>query len=154
MQVAAKCVVKTWESKHAFMFDPGAGPLPGGLYEIDRDGPLASLKSAGRYVFDFDRNAGPDDKPHDYSCKREGCGKKFKTLSDLGTHTREFHKDVPRGTSEPDEEVVVAVDGRGKKKGKTFSCKTPGCGVTGIPNLYALKLHKKTHEKDAVAVAA
>lgn len=153
MLVQAKCVVKTWESNHAFMFEPGGGPLPGGLYEIDRDGALASLKAAGRYVFDFDRNAGPDDKPHIYTCKKPGCEslKPFKTLNDLGTHTRTAHKDEPNPLAEPDAEVVVAVDGRGKRKGG-FTCKTEGCGVH-VNNLHELKAHKKTH-KDAVAVAA
>ena len=129
--------------------------MPGGLYEIDRDGPLAQLKTnggkTGKYVFEFDRNAGPDDKPHDYSCKREGCGKKFKTLADLGTHTKTEHKTE---RFESDEEVEVVKDMRGKtKKPHTFTCKEPGCGVV-LPHLYALKVHKKTHEKAAVEQAA
>jgi hypothetical protein len=53
--------------------------------------------------------------------------------------------------AEPDEEVVVAKDMRGKtRKTTTFTCKHPGCGEV-LPHLYALKVHKKTH---AVAQAA
>lgn len=109
MLVKARCVTPAWDSVGAVMYEPGRGPLPEGLYEIDRDGPLARLKLGSTYVFDFDRNCGPDDKPHDYSCKKEGCGKKFKTLSDLGSHTRSEHKDVailePTGE---DEEVDLS----------------------------------------------
>jgi hypothetical protein len=132
---------------------PGGGPLPGGLYEIERDGPLASLKLGQAYVFAFDRNAGPDDKPHDYSCKKEGCGAKFKTLAELGRHANSAHKNDPHPLAEPDAEVEVAKDMRGKtRKVKTFTCKHPGCGAV-LPHLYALKVHKKTHEV-AVAQAA
>lgn len=93
MLVRAKCVTPAWDSVRAVMYMPGGGPLPEGLYEIDRDGPLASLKLGSTYVFDFDRNDPFGDKPHDYSCKKEGCGRKFKTLAALGTHTRSDHKD-------------------------------------------------------------
>ena len=94
MLVKAKCVTPCWDSDNAVLYTPGSGPLLEGLFEIDRDGPLASLKLGSTYVFDFDRNCGPDDKPHDYSCKKEGCGKKFKTLAALGTHTNEEHREV------------------------------------------------------------
>jgi hypothetical protein len=156
MQVAAKCIMAAYDSVNCISYKPGQGPLPGGLYEIDRNGPLATLKTSGgpmgKYVFEFDRNAGPDDKPHDYSCKRDGCGKKFKTLAALGTHTREEHNDTAVMDSD-DEPVVMAVDGRGKKQNKTFTCKEPGCGEV-LPHLYALKLHKKTHEQAAVEQTA
>lgn len=91
MLVKAKCITPAWDSVNCTMYQPGFGPLPDGLYEIDRDGPMASIKLGSTYCFEFDRNSGPDDKPHDYSCKK--CGKKFKTLPALGTHTREDHKD-------------------------------------------------------------
>ena len=35
MKVPAKCNMKAWESNSAMMFEPGGGPLPGGLYELD-----------------------------------------------------------------------------------------------------------------------
>lgn len=149
MLVKAKCVTPAWDSTSTVMYVPGGGPLPEGLYEIDRDGPLASLKMGSTYVFDFDRNANPDDKPHDYSCKR--CGKKFKTLAELGRHSNAEHKAEEVKAS--DEEVVVVVDGRGRKKGRTFTCKVEGCGVT-LPNLYAVRVHKKIHEEGAVIKAA
>jgi len=156
MQVAAKCIMPaSLSSPVQQLFMPGQGPLPGGLYEIDRDGPLAALKTnggkTGKYVFEFDRNAGPNDKPHDYSCKK--CDKKFKTLPELGRHNNADHKDDPNPLAEPDAEVVVAKDGRGRKTSRTFTCKEPGCGVV-LPHLYALKVHKKTHAKDAVSQAA
>ena len=145
MLVKAKCVTAAWDSVNATLYEPGNGPLPDGLYEIERDGPLASLKLGGIYVFDFDRNRGPDDKPHDYTCKKDGCGKKFKTLAELGRHSNAEHRDS--GVAAADgEEVELAVDGRGKKKARTFVCKV--CGDI-LPNLYALGQHNKTHQQAA-----
>jgi hypothetical protein len=94
MLVKAKCITPGWDSDNATMYTPGAGPLPDGLYEIERDGPLAHLKLGSTYVFEFDRNAGPQDKPHDYSCKKPGCEtlKPFKTLPELGRHSNAEHK--------------------------------------------------------------
>lgn len=158
MLVKAKCVAVAWDSVNATRYEPGAGPLPGGLYEIDRDGPLASLKLGSTYVFEFDRNANPDDKPHDYSCKKPGCVAHFKTLAALGSHTRSAHKDESTPNDEPPEnpeddepKEAIVKDGRGKKKGKTFTCKQ--CGEV-LPHLYALKVHKKSHEEAAVTQAA
>ena len=105
MLVKAKCVTPCWDSGNAVRYEPGNGPLPEGLYEIDRDGPLASLKLGSTYVFAFDRNANPDDKPHDYSCKREGCGKKFKTLAALGSHVHSDHGNEETVLAEPEEET-------------------------------------------------
>lgn len=149
MQVEAKCIMDSYDSPSCTLYKMG------GTYLIERDGPLAALKTSGgkmgKYVFEFDRNAGPDDKPHDYTCKKEGCGKKFKTLAALGTHTNSDHKESDRENSD---DVVVAKDMRGKtRKNNGFRCKTDGCGQV-LPNLYALKVHKKTHEEAAVAQAA
>jgi predicted RNA-binding Zn-ribbon protein involved in translation (DUF1610 family) len=83
---------------------------------------------------------------NDYTCKKCGetkdpTGRKF-TLNTLGTHTRSAHKDDPHPLAEPDnDEPIVLVDGR-KKKGKTFTCKT--CGEI-LPNLYAVRVHNRTH---------
>lgn len=162
MLVQAKCLMAaSLSSPVQQYFTPGKGPLPGGLYEIDRDGPLAQLKTnggkTGKHVFEFDRNSTRTndgvDVVKDYSCKKEGCGAKFKTLNALGTHTREAHKNDPNPLAEPDAEVIVAKDARGKHNNRTFTCKEPGCGEV-LPHLYALKVHKKTHEKAAVEQAA
>ena len=110
MLVKAKCVTPAWDSDNAVMYQPGLGPLPEGFYEIDRDGPLASLKLGSTYAFQFDRNANPDDKPHDYSCKRDGCGRKFKTLAELGRHSNADHKDVTVLTEEDEDEEVDLSD--------------------------------------------
>jgi DNA gyrase subunit A len=57
MKVQAKCVMEAWDSKAAKKYTPGGGPLPGGLYEIDRDSQLTTLKTPrGNWVFEFDRN--------------------------------------------------------------------------------------------------
>lgn len=162
MIVTAKCIARAWDTTQAREY------LPGFEYEIDSNSPLASLTvhpvaykdgkpvkyqrsdegkleafptSKPPYVFEFDRNAGPGDKPHDYSCKKPGCGAFFKTLSDLGTHTKTAHNESPAVDNEP---VVLAKDGRGKKKMGTITCKE--CGEV-CPHLYALKVHKKTHAK-------
>lgn len=152
MLVKARCIMDAYDSPNGMPYKMGQ------TYEIDRNSPLAQLKTApgprGKYVFEFDRNANPDDKPHDYSCKKDGCGKKFKTLAALGAHSHQEHRGESAMESVNDEEIVVAKDLRGAhRKGKTFTCKTEGCGVV-LPNLYALKVHKKTHEKDAVTQAA
>lgn len=149
MQVEAKCIMDAYDSPSCTLFKMGS------TYQIERDGELARLKTSGgkmgKYVFDFDRNAGPDDAPHDYHCKKPGCEHlaSFKTLAALGTHTKTEHK---AGEREESDEVVVAKDGRGKKKGKTFTCKHPDCGAV-LPNLYAMGQHNKTH-KTAVEQAA
>lgn len=108
--VSAKCVTPAWDSVNAISYVPGGGPLPGGLYEIDRHGPLSTLKLGSTYCFEFDRNASPTDKPHDYTCKKCGAtkdplGKKF-TLNTLGTHNRTEHKDdevVEQVVDEPED---------------------------------------------------
>ena len=146
MKVTAKCIMDAFDSPSCQHFKMGS------TYEIDRDGPLAQLKTSGgklgKYVFDFDRNGTKTndgvDVVKDYSCKKDGCGAKFKTLNALGTHTKSAHKDDPNPLAEPDAEVVVAKDMRGKTRtNKGFTCKQ--CGEV-LPHLYALKVHKKTHE--------
>jgi len=58
MKVQAKCIAEAWDSTACIMYKPGNGPFPGGLYEIDRDGQLTTLKTpTGRYIFEFDRNS-------------------------------------------------------------------------------------------------
>jgi len=138
MKVKAKCVTTCWDSVNAFQYVPGGGPLPGGLYEIDRNGPLASLKLGSTYVFEFDRNANPNETPHDYSCKKPGCEnlKPFKTLSDLGSHTRSAHKDDNVIAAEEDEEEE-------KIDLSHLTCQT--CGRL-CKSEYGLRLHnEKSH---------
>ena len=107
MLVEAKCIMDAYDSPSCQHFKMGS------TYQIERDGALAQLKTSGgklgKYVFEFDRNAGPQDKPHDYSCKKPGCGKKFKSLAQLGTHTKVDHKDDPNPLAEDvaDDEVVL-----------------------------------------------
>jgi len=145
MVVTAKCIKEAWDSMSCVLYKPGCGPLPDGLYEIERDGPLSKLKTgegkSARYVFEFDRNAGPDDKPHDYTCEK--CGKKCKTLNELGTHTRSEHKDV----------IVVEPDDDGEEV--DLSDRT--CTVCHPPKVlktpYGLRLHtEKSHPSVPAAV--
>jgi hypothetical protein len=142
MIVKAKCTAPAWDSPSAVYYAPGGGPLEGGLYEIDTEGPLPALKIGNRYVFDFDRNANPEDKPHDYTC--DECGKDLKTLPALGSHKRKEHAKSPAVDNEP---VVVAKHGL---KGRTATMKCRDCGEK-FPNLHALKVHKK---KDHAKVEA
>lgn len=109
MLITAKCIINVFETNSCVLYTPQGGPLPDGLYEIDRDGPLAKIKLGSTYCFEFDRNAGPDDKPHIYSCKKPGCEalKPFKTLNNLGTHTRSAHKDDLNPLAEPEGEDEV-----------------------------------------------
>jgi hypothetical protein len=166
MLVDAKCIAPAWDSEAAKMYEPGKGPLPGGLYRIEREGKLAEMKFGGRpvkdgkdkdgndkyklinqkYVFEFDR-AVPGSN-NDYTCEK--CGEKCKSLNDLGTHVHSKHP-VGSVASDAEEEAVnepVVLERRGKKKGRTFTCRVPGCGKI-LPNLYAVKMHKREHAKVA-----
>lgn len=123
MKVQAKCTHRAWDSMGCMLFIPGNGPLPGGLYEIEHDGALASLKVGqryvkydkegkavgdpvgGTYVFEFDRAlasrmaaipgaAFSSPLPErSYTCNR--CGSKFNSLNALGTHSHSVHNDEP-----------------------------------------------------------
>jgi len=114
MLVKAKCVFAAWE--YPFLYQPGKGPLPGGLYEIEHDGKLARMKDPrGKWVFEFDRKSATEqaasvpvdelpaltedgkrvaptdpkmigDYPGKYTCKR--CGIVFENLPQLGAHSR------------------------------------------------------------------
>jgi hypothetical protein len=134
MLIQAKCLTPAWDSERAKLYSAGE------VYEIDRDSRLAELKVGSRPVFEFDRNANPDDKPHDYSCKQEGCGAKFKTLAELGSHTRATHKDsdlIP----DPKAENI-------------FADRTCECGRV-CASAYGLKLHKqKAHPVPAAETVA
>jgi hypothetical protein len=139
MKVQAKCISLAWDSPKCFSFYPGE------TYEIEHDGTLAVMKIGNIYVFEFDRTmtgTGVSPAPGGFICKQ--CQKPFESLNDLGTHTRSVHK------TEAVEEVVsdesVVIEKRGKKKGKTFTCKT--CGEV-LPNLYAIRVHNKSHRNTA-----
>ena len=140
MKVKAKCLFPAWESNASIAFSPGE------VYEIEHDGPLAQLRFGASYVFQFDRNS-LSGEVHDYTCKK--CGKKCKTLAELGVHSNAEHKND--GLLTDDEPAVIVKDGRGRKKGRTFTCKQ--CGEV-LPNLYATKVHKKTHQAETAAVSA
>lgn len=60
MLVKAECLVKSWDSAEAFMFEPGGGPLPGGLYEIDTANTALTsmLTVGGKWVFQYDGHRG------------------------------------------------------------------------------------------------
>ncbi len=138
MRVKAKCVTPAWDSTNTLMYVPGGGPLPDGLYEIDRDGPLASLKLGSTYVFDFDRNANPEDKPHDYSCKRPECAhlKPFKTLAELGRHSNAEHRGADIVVGDVEEEPEDLTDRT------CFICQPPKV----LKSKHGLRLHnEKSH---------
>lgn len=177
MKVRAKCIARCWDSANSKEYVPNGGPY-GGLYEIDTDSQLATLTTSPvaydekgnairyvrgidgvlkmvpairpPYVFEFDRNANPDETPHDYACKK--CGKPFKTLAELGRHSNQEHRDVLVAASlaEPDFDEPVVAETRGKKKGKTFKCKT--CDAI-LPNIYQMGVHNKLHKELAAQEA-
>lgn len=146
--VSAKCVMESWDSSTSLSYKPGQGPLPGGLYEIDRDGQLASLKTPrGNYIFEFDRNANPTDKTHNYDCKVPDCGAKFKALSELGSHMRSQHKDAN----------TVFVDASGEDDGEEeldLSDRTCDICQKVLKTPNGLRLHKEKAHKDAVTATA
>lgn len=161
MKVTAKCLFPTWASNECCMYEPGMGPLPGGLYEIERDSDLAEMKFGqqvvlkrnpegrivsaesvgGKHVFEFDRNANPADTPHDYSCKEDGCGAIFKSLPALGSHTKSAHR-VGTHTQVAEEEEPFA----------DRTC--PECARV-CKSVYGLSLHReKAHQVARKAVDA
>jgi uncharacterized C2H2 Zn-finger protein len=143
MLVEAKCVARAWDSKNAMYFYPGE------VYKIDRDGPLATLKVGTGYVFEFDRNAGPDDKPHDYSCKR--CGQKFKTLADLGRHSNKEHKNADLITDDGDEPVSIQTPCRCKPCDQTFPSRGELMKHKREVHKIGLGIKKQVEAKDEVA---
>jgi hypothetical protein len=67
MLVHAKCLAFAWDSLASKAYSPDAGPLPDGLYEIDTDSQLATLKTIrGDWLFQYPGHEGkpkPEDKP-------------------------------------------------------------------------------------------
>ena len=66
MKVAAKCLAFAWDSQASKAYYPNAGPLPDGLYEIDTDSQLATLKTIrGDWLFQYPGHEGRAPKPGD-----------------------------------------------------------------------------------------
>ena len=134
MKVEAKCVQRAWDSDACVMCEPGMGPLPGGLYLIERGGKLATLKTAlGKYVFEFDR-ALPG-QTIDYTCEK--CGEKCKSLNELGNHSYSKH---PEGNPVAEPEQEPFADRTCTVCGKV--CKSP----------YGLRLHTEGAHSVAASV--
>lgn len=164
MLVMAKCTARAFDNATAREY------LPGIEYEIDTESQLATLTvvpvayddngnavrsfrdAEGKlktqripkppYVFEFNRAVPLVDC--DYACKK--CGKTFDSLNALGTHTRTDHN-APMASEEPVSDEPLVVEKRGRKKGRTFTCKI--CSEV-LPNLYRLRVHNKSHEQSAV----
>lgn len=135
MLVQAKCNTPAWDSGRAKFYYPGE------TYEIDTESPLCDLKFGGdKYVFEFDRNANPSDKPHDYTCDK--CGEKFSTLNKLGNHVHSQH---PEGVVEPVEEEEIFADRTCNICNPKKVCKSP----------YGLRVHQdKAHGVKRAKAAA
>lgn len=59
MLVQAKCIQFAWDSPTSTGYHPDAGPLPGGLYEIDTDSQLATLTTLrGDWIFQYPGHEG------------------------------------------------------------------------------------------------
>jgi hypothetical protein len=64
--VHAKCLAFAWDSLASKAYNPDAGPLPDGLYEIDTDSQLATLKTIrGDWLFQYPGHEGRAPKPGD-----------------------------------------------------------------------------------------
>jgi hypothetical protein len=64
--VHAKCLAFAWDSQASKAYNPDAGPLPDGLYEIDTDSQLATLKTLrGDWLFQYPGHEGRAPKPED-----------------------------------------------------------------------------------------
>jgi hypothetical protein len=121
--VEALCLHDAYDSTACFYYEKGR------TYPIDTDSEVARLmtrpQSSGKVnekgeivaaklsrpslpVFQFDRalplGAVSNGKPSDYTC--DECGKKCKSLNELGSHTRSKHPKQPL-VDETEEEAVV-----------------------------------------------
>jgi hypothetical protein len=66
MLVHAKCLAFAWDSQASKSYNPDAGPLPDGLYEIDTDSQLATLTTLrGEWLFQYPGHEGKVPKPED-----------------------------------------------------------------------------------------
>jgi hypothetical protein len=66
MLVHAKCLAFAWDSQASKAYNPDAGPLPDGLYEIDTDSQLATLTTLrGEWLFQYPGHEGKVPKPED-----------------------------------------------------------------------------------------
>jgi hypothetical protein len=66
MIVHAKCLAFAWDSLASKAYNPDAGPLPDGLYEIDTDSQLATLTTIrGDWLFQYPGHEGRAPKPGD-----------------------------------------------------------------------------------------
>jgi hypothetical protein len=143
MLVLAKCVRDSWNSTNCFYYRAGA------TYEIDHEGVEAALKPNGRFAFEFDRTmAGTGVYPAIGGFRCKTCPLVFDTVNELGTHSRTC---AVKEHEEPEEEKVQ-VERRGRHTGRTFTCKQIGCDYVA-PNLYAMKVHKKTHAETVTVPA-
>jgi hypothetical protein len=124
MIVEALCLNDAWDSVRCFYYEKGR------TYPIDTESEIARMTvrpmSSGKVdqktgeivaakvsrpslpVFQFDRaaplGATGNGVPSDYTC--DDCGKKCKSLNELGTHTRSKHPKQPL-VDETEEEAVV-----------------------------------------------
>jgi hypothetical protein len=129
MKVKAKCTAPAWDCP--FLYHPGKGPLPDGLYEIDSESNLAKMEiRPGVFVFEFDREV----------------AKSSSALSAPSASPAEELTPSPAGEVTPEAQEPERVDQRGKGD---RHCK--GCGQP-FPNLNALVQHKKTCPGKAPAV--
>lgn len=160
--VDALCLHDAFDSTRCFYYEQGK------TYPIDTESDLARMTvrplSSGRVdqktgevvpvktrrvplpVFQFDRavpmGAYGSGKPYDYTCSQ--CGKKCKSLNELGNHVHSAHPKEEFQDGTEDEEAEVVIERRGAKKGRTFTCRV--CGEV-LPNLYAIRVHNRDAHK-------
>jgi len=116
-----------------------------------------------RWCFEFDRASASSPADSIWFCK--DCGAYFDKFNEMGTHMNSMHQsklkkqiaEVQAREEEEgvdhDEEPVIHKDQRGKQKGRTYKCKTPGC-ETVCANPYEMRIHKQSHEVVAAPVEA
>jgi hypothetical protein len=57
--VVAQCLASAWDSVACRTYEPGQGPLPDGLYEIDADSQLSTLVTIrGMWLFQYPGHEG------------------------------------------------------------------------------------------------
>ena len=156
--VTAKVIAHAFDSKNAIQYFPG-DTVQLDLANRDQRKLVWLRTPRGKWIFEFDRANSNSPALRMFFCTH--CGQPFDKFNEMGTHMNEFHnklkaisEQAKRDAADELEEKLLAnepivdepivTEKRGKKKGRSYTCKT--CGDVQ-PNPYAMRIHYRVHEK-------
>ena len=115
MKFAAKCLAFAWDSQASKAYNPNAGPLPDGHYEIDTDSQLATLKTIrGDWLFQYPGHEGRAPKSGDVPVVATATIKEIVEAKPVTTDKRK----VPMTAERKAQLAVALAKGRAAKKAK------------------------------------